>query len=274
VTWHTGRTGLRMASSGEAGNESGILARFLDRARPWTAVVAVVLSLTAVLPPVATYGRQYVFVQALQFAVFAILTPVLLVLGIPRRATAPRRVDGEHSYPKPPPARVAARRLVPFMALVITWRLPGVLNALARYPALSAAELVTLLAAGLGLWLAIMGLSPRDALPRPLRAAMAAAAAWTIWIIAYITGMSSFTLSPGSPAAAKLIAAAADRQFAAAVLWLIPAVCFVPVVYYLVITWLSERGEQESEQRDLSAGTASVIAARRPPRGWRQRDSR
>ena len=44
------------------------------------------------------------------------------------------RLAGEHTGMRLPPARVAARRLLPFIGLVITWRLPAVLDALARYP--------------------------------------------------------------------------------------------------------------------------------------------
>jgi len=109
-----------------------------------------------------------------------------------------------------PPARAAAWRLVPFVALVIIWRLPAVLDALARYPVLAAAELVTLAGAGLGVWLAIAGLTPATPLPRPQRAAMAAAAMWTIWIVAYVTGMSSLALTPRSAPAVEFLGSAMD----------------------------------------------------------------
>jgi cytochrome bd-type quinol oxidase subunit 2 len=167
---------------------------------------------------------------------------------------------------------VAAWQLVPFMALVITWRLPAVLDALARYPALSVAELVTLVGAGLGVWLAIAGRTA-EPLPRPLRAAMAAAAMWTIWIIAYITGMSALALIPRNSVARDLVSAAADRQLATAVLWAIPAICFAPVVYYMLITWLSERDKQEDEQPGLT-GLEPASPTRRPPDGWRHRGVR
>ena len=39
-------------------------------------------------------------------------------------------------------------RLAAFIAVAITWRLPATVNALAREPALAAAEMITLLAAG------------------------------------------------------------------------------------------------------------------------------
>ena len=140
---------------------------------------------------------------------------------------------------------------MPFIALVLTWRLPPLLDALARYPALSVAELVTLVGAGLGVWLAIAGRTA-EPLPRPLRAAMAAVAMWTIWIIAYVTGMSGLGLIPRSAGVRDVFSAAVDRQLATAVLWAIPAICFAPVVYYMLITWLGERDKEEDEQRELT----------------------
>jgi cytochrome c oxidase assembly factor CtaG len=272
--WHAGGSRFQMASSGQAGNDSGVLPRFLRRAQPWPAVAAVLVLLAAVLPPVATYAERYAFAQALQFALFAILTPALLAIGMPPRSVVFRDLAKRRTYAKMSPARSAAGRLVLFIALVITWRLPPLLDALASYPALSVAELVTLAGAGLGVWLAIAGRTAQP-LPRPLRAAMAAVAVWTIWIIAYITGMSSLALTPRNPAAAGAISAAADRQLAAAVLWTVAAVCFVPVVYYMLITWLGERDKHEDEQPELTGqGPASLAPARRPAHAWRHRGVR
>ena len=263
-----------MASSGEAGNESGILPRFLRRAQPWPAAAAVVLLLAAVLPPAAPYAGRYAFAQALQFAAFAILTPALLAVGMPPRIAVLCDLTGRHTYAKMSPARAAASRLVPFIALVITWRLPPLLDALASHPALSVAEPVTLAGTGLGMWLAIAGRTA-EPLPRPLRAAMAAAAMWTIWIIAYVTGMSSLALIPRNPAATEVISAAADRQLAAATLWAVPAICLAPVVYYMLITWLGEPDKQEDQQPELTGREpASLVPARRPPHGWRHRGVR
>lgn len=262
------RVGLRVFASGARGKT----ARYLQGARPLLAVVAVGLALSAVLPPAATYARQYAFAQALQFGVFAVLTPGLLTLGTPQRYAASRRLSGEPARRALPPARAAAWRLVPFMALVIIWRLPAALDALARYPVLAAAELITLAGAGMGVWLAIAGLSPARPLSRPLRAAMAAVAMWTIWIVAYVAGMSSLALTPGSVPAVRILGSAMDRQLAAAVLWAAPAVCLAPVVYYMLITWLGERDAQDDRRPELTElGTAP---ARRPRTGWRDRGAR
>jgi hypothetical protein len=131
--------------------------------------------------------------------------------------------------------------------------------------------LVTLVAAGLGVWLAIAGLTPATPLPR-LRAAMAAVAIWTVWIVAYVTGMSSLALMPRAAPTVKVLGSAMDRQLATAVLWAAPAICLAPVVYYLLITWLGERDTQDDRQPELTElGTAP---AGRPSSGWRDRGAR
>lgn len=262
----------RIGLPASANRARGKTAWSLRAARPWLAAVAFLLALAAVLPPAATYARQYAFAQALQFTVFAVLTPALLTLGTPPSSGALRRLNGEPARGVLPPGVAAAWRLVPFMALVIVWRLPLALDALARYPVLPAAELVTLVAAGMGVWLAIAGLTPGGPLPRPLRAAMAAVVMWTIWIIAYVTGMSSLALMPRGSPAALILSSAMDRQLATAVLWAVPAICLAPVVYYMLITWLGGRDSPDDRQRELTE--LEMAPPRRPPSGWRHRGAR
>jgi Cytochrome c oxidase caa3 assembly factor (Caa3_CtaG) len=266
------RTWPWTAQAAHAESERASRALVLRRVRPWLAAVGVVLSLAVVLPPVASYARQYAFVQAAQFVVFAVLTPAFLALGMPARFTGLRRGSGQRRRAPLVPSQAAASRLVPFIALVIVWRLPAVLDALTRYPALSVAELVTLAGAGLGVWRFLAGSAAPGQLPRPQRAAMAALAMWTIWIIAYITGMSSLALIPRSAPAERVLASAVDRQLATAVLWAVPAICFAPVVYYMLISWLGERDRQERDQRlPADVRTAGYNPADRALRGWRHR---
>jgi hypothetical protein len=189
--------------------------------------------------------------------IFAILVPAVLALGWP---LWPRRFD----------ARTAALRVLPFVALVIAWRLPPVLVALARTPALSVAEVVTVGGAGWVLWSGLW--AARRLHQRPLAAAAAAVAMWTVWVIAYITGMSGSALLPAGIRAAS-ISAAADREIAAAVLWAVPAICFAPFIYATVIGWLGERADSD---RDLASAASADAAfpdkigtSPRPPRGWR-----
>ena len=236
------------------------------RARPWPGIAAFVLIAGMLLPPIAGYARQYAFVQALQFAIFAVAGPALLVLAIPWRARPPRPPGAGQLRS----AVRAAARLAGFIALAVTWRLPAAVNALARHPALAAAELITLLAAGTGIWaeLAVPRPAPAD-LPRPARAAMAAAAMWTIWVLAYLTGMSGTSwfaaYRHGAPGG---LSAAADQQIAVAILWAVPALCFLPVIYVMAIGWLGGGIGPAGNQRP-AASARTPGSWPRPPRGWR-----
>ena len=255
----------------------------LARAWFWSRIAAVILVAMMLLPPVAGYARQYAFAQALQFVIFAAAGPALLALGIPRQVRSPDRPPGRGGRPRRPGAR-AAIVLAAFIAAAITWRLPATVNALARDPALAVAEMITLLAAGTGIWLELAGtLHGPGQLPRPARAAMAAAAMWTIWVLAYLTGMSGVSwfaaYRHGAPGG---LSAAADQQIAVAILWAVPALCFLPVLYVTVITWLGGTTSAAGNEHRAAAGSpprqaspaaglaltaCPVITALRPPVG-------
>ena len=136
------------------------------RTRYGPAIAAGILITSVLLPPVAAYARQYAYAQALQFLIFVVAGPALLVLGIPWRSRPPAWRPGRGGRSHRPGGR-AAIRLVVFIAVVISWRLPVTVNALARNPALVAAEMVTLLAAGTGVWLELVSTptAPRSAIP-------------------------------------------------------------------------------------------------------------
>jgi cytochrome c oxidase assembly factor CtaG len=233
--------------------------------RPWLAAVAVVVVAVLLVPPAAGYARQYAWFQAVQFAVFAVAAPALLVVGLPSRLRQRMALAGW------PPARRAITWLAAFIVLVVAWRLPGTLDALATSPVLALAEMATLVTAGAGVWLELT--DPATGIPhltRPARAALAALSMWTIWIMAYITGMSRSAWPSGyvSPAV-RAISAAADQQIGVAILWAVPAVCFTPLIYGLLITWLGERDDPDRELRDASSTRTAPGGLPRPPRGWR-----
>jgi cytochrome c oxidase assembly factor CtaG len=254
--------------------------RLLEAARRWLWLGAAVLTLVVLLPPVGSYAQRYAFVQAIQFVTFATVVPALLVLGSPwrnqrgvgqprARALVPGRTgrtgDSEHQ------PRNAAAWLLVFVALVIFWRLPAIAASMSTTASIAVAEMATLVAAGSGVWMYIAAPPPgQDGLGRPLRAALAAISMWTIWIIAYITGMSATV--PGR-AASRLLSVAADRQVAVAIMWAVPAIAFMPLIYGLLITWLGEREDPDRELRQAASGNsfyAALARAPRAPRGWRR----
>jgi hypothetical protein len=248
----------------------------LGRLRPWLTLAAVLITLVMLLPPAGTYARQYAFAQALQFVIFAVAAPALLVVGATARTGAvfawPRTVARRllrRPGPSSDAAAVRAAALLPlaFMALVIVWRLPTVTRALAGNPLLALLEMLTLEAAGIALWAELAGPASREPRPsRPLLAAMAAVSMWTIWIIAYITGMSS------SRASGSALGSVTDQQIGVAIMWAVPAICFVPVIYALMISWLGERDDPDREIREADSHGSlltGLASAPRPPRGWR-----
>jgi cytochrome c oxidase assembly factor CtaG len=208
-----------------------------------------------------------------QFVVFAMVASALLVLGAPWR---PLRLSGSLG-------RLAAARrrhtsfvraggfLALFIAVTVAWRLPPVMDALAGHPGLVLAELITLLAAGIGLWLELVSsppLSPR--LPSPHRAAVAALAMWSTWVTAYALGLSNHLVFHGYDPAGGALSAVADQQITVALVWAVSAVCFVPVVFVTLLTWLSAGDNPDEELQRLARDERQRPVVRgwsRPARG-------
>src|SRR5215471_8069604 len=53
--------------------------------RRWLAAIGLVLVLACLLPPLSALARRYVFAESIQFSVFAMAGPALIVLGAPWR---------------------------------------------------------------------------------------------------------------------------------------------------------------------------------------------
>jgi cytochrome c oxidase assembly factor CtaG len=256
-----------------------------QRGRPWLAAAGGALAVAAVAPGVTGLARRYVVAESAQFLVSGMVAPALIVLGAPWRLLRLSRPDG----PGPGQAgtaaldRLAAARrattsfpraavfLVGFIAASVAWRLPPVIDALARHPALVTAELVTMLAAGTGLWLELVTsppLAPR--LPNPHRAALAALAMWSTWAVAYALGLSSHPVFHGYDGAGSALSAAADQQLTVALVWAVSACCFVPVIFVTLLTWLSAGDNPDEELPRLARDDRQRPVVRgwgRPARG-------
>jgi cytochrome c oxidase assembly factor CtaG len=244
----------------------------LPRGRLWLAGAAVVLVLAFLLPPVGTYARRYVFAESLQFVVFAAAVPPLLVLGAPWRAPGVSRLmRGRRGEAARGSAFLhGAAALLVFMGVVIAWRLPAPVNALATQPGLTVLEMVTLAAAGTALWLQLVESPPLlPRLPRPLRAVFATLAMWTIWVLAYILGFaqSAWFTAYSHPG----LGTVADQEIATGIMWGVSAVCFIPVVYVTAMTWLRDTEDPDEGLRAVVRQQDQQSAPGRwprPPRGW------
>ncbi|HEY7917193.1 MAG TPA: cytochrome c oxidase assembly protein [Acidimicrobiales bacterium] len=246
-------------------------------------VLAVALLVACLVPPLATSARRYEFAEALQFALLAVVVPVLLVLGMPWRVVglaAPRSPDDEGIMAAPasslrPIDRLAlGRRHHPevlrsvafaalFLAGVVAWRVPPSVDALARHPWLAGVEAATLLIVGVGLWLELVESPPLvPRLSRPHRVALAAVCMWTIWVLAYLVGLShvswyhAYAHHPGAG-----LSLSADQQLTTGTMWLVSGCAFIPVIFWNLIRWLQSEEDPDEEMHRL---VRQVRARERP----------
>jgi cytochrome c oxidase assembly factor CtaG len=222
--------------------------------------LAVLFLVGALVPPLSTVARRVEVIEALQFALLAVVVPALVVLGAPWRAlglsarhTGAADSEGVAVLERPAAAdRVAAARrrhpelarsvgyLVLYAAAVVAWRIPASVDALARHGWLSVLEAVSLVTAGVGLWLELVDsppFSPR--LARPKRIALAALAMWAIWISAYLVGLSHALVYRSYPhVAGRDLSVSADQALTTGILWLTSLCAFIPVIFANLVLWL------------------------------------
>ena len=252
------------------------------RLRPWLALAGALLAVAVLVPPAGSAATRYVFAQAVQFAVLAVVAPALIVLGAPWRLLSfrahparPRLADRVAAARSHRPARARSWAvLVSFLVIALAWRLPVAVDTLVRHRVLTVAEAVTLLAAGCALWLELVESPPLlPRISRPQRAAFAALAMWAMWVSAYIMGFSGSTwFGALAHAPGHGLGTVADQEIATGLLWAIPALSFVPLIYVALITWLRDSADPDEELRADPAGRGPAAQDQpvlRPPRGWR-----
>src|SRR5258708_18560816 len=170
----------------------------VQRLRPWLALAGAVLAVGVLVPPGGTAASQHVFAQAVQFAVLAIAAPALVVLGAPWRLLAgllgrggTNLADGvaiarSHRRSRARPVII----LMTFIVVALAWRLPVAVNAVVRYPALTAGEAVSLIGTGCALWLELVESPPfLPRITRPQRAPFPPLPMGAPRARAYLTGL-------------------------------------------------------------------------------------
>jgi len=233
-------------------------------------LLAPLLLVLCVLPPLATYARRFEFAEAIQFCLLAVTIPVFLACGAPWRrlglaagdvprvgddgvVEAPggmRPVDRlalvRKRHPEPWRAVVAGGV---YLAVVILWRVPASVDQLARHPWLVLVEAATLVPVGLAMWLELVEsppLTPR--LTRPHRVAMSAVVMWVIWVLAYLVGLAHGAWYSGyDHTLATGISVSADQQLTSGVIWMLSGAAFVPVVFWNLILWLQSEEDPDDE---------------------------
>lgn len=229
----------------------------------------VLLWLLFLVPPLSTWSSQYEFVQATQFCCFALIVPVLLVLGCPWRllrlaSGETLEFDSDGRLVAPTCLRhcdrVALRRtrrqgsqrivvlLFAFMAFAIAWRLSPVMGDLARFEWLKIIESVTLIGAGTLLWLELVDSRPMSPTSSRLyRIGAGAVAMWTVWVLAYVIAMTRTSWQPIPRTQSLVLSTWADQQLGSALMWFCSAIVFVPVIFSNLFAWLKDE-ENPSEE--------------------------
>jgi cytochrome c oxidase assembly factor CtaG len=245
-------------------------------------VVAIVLLVLCLVPPLATEARRYEFAEAIQYSILGVVIPALVAIGAPWRrlglasrggpvpgtdgaapaaggpgaasVAGPGPVDRlAHGRRRHPEALRSACFFFLYLAGAILWRIPASVNALIRHPWLLAVEAVTLVVLGTGLWLELVESPPLvPRLSRPHRVALAAVSMWAIWVLAYLVGLShaswyhAFTHHAGTG-----LSLSADQQLSTGMMWFISGCAFIPVVFWNLIQWLQSEEDPDEELHHL-----------------------
>jgi cytochrome c oxidase assembly factor CtaG len=242
--------------------------------RPWLTAVGVALIVACLVPPLSLFARRYLFVESVEFCVFAMAAPALVVLGTPL-PRAPARLAGDVAADegrRQTSFLPVLRYLIAWVVICLFWRLPPVLDELARYPLLAAAEAVTLGMAGLGLWMELV--RPRASAPRRgslQRACAAVLAMWSIWVIAYVLGFAGGSVVHGYDGGGSHLLTVDDQEITAFVLWAAAAAAFLPIVFVAGLTWLRDGSEHSAEPARGMPGTG--VRGWGPPARARRRTS-
>jgi len=253
--WPDGRSGDAL------GGRSGVLVGpGSGNARSAPLALAAFLAVAALVPPLSSEARRVEALEALQFALLAFAVPALVVVGAPWRllglATRSRGVidaEGRSVLDRPHTADLMAAdrrrhpegaRSVAFVVLdlaaVVAWRVPATVDALARHSWLLPIEAAILVAAGIGLWLELVCSPPwTPRLARPKRMAVATVVMWTIWVTAYLVGLSHASVYQAYPhVTGHDLSVSADQALTTGVLWLTSLCAFLPVIFSNLVRWL------------------------------------
>jgi cytochrome c oxidase assembly factor CtaG len=265
------RPGARMQDVPERLN--GVVSASESGGRLALAALAAAVLVVALAPPLSSEARRLEVYEALQFVLLAIAAPALVVMAAPWRLLGlsagaafdadtegvavvdrPRMGDrmaaGRRRHPEP--VRSLAFLLLE-LAAVVAWRSPAAVDAVARHGWLSLVEAATLMGAGIGLWLELVESPPfMPRLARPRRIMAGAVAMWTVWVTAYLLGLSHASVYEAfHHVAGRSLSVAADQALTTWVLWFTSLCAFLPVIFTNLIVWLRSGEDPDDALRRL-----------------------
>lgn len=238
------------------------------------ALSGLVLWILALVPPVLSWAGRYEFVQALQFSLFCLIVPYLLVAGGPWRwlgltSDEPFQIDSDGKLVAPKHLRrfdVVARSMMNhkghrravvfvllFMADVILWRLSPVVDTLVHNSWLAIIESLCLVVVGALLWVELVVAPPFEpSATRPYRIGVAAVAMWTLWVIAYLMAMGQGSWYPAFHyGVGHWPSAWLDQLLTTGLIWFVSAGAFLPVIFSNLNQWLKSEDDPDDELHQL-----------------------
>ncbi len=230
--------------------------------------------IVALAPPVLSWAGRYEFVQALQFALFCLIVPYLLVAGGPWRwlgltSNVPFEIDSDGALVAPGRLRrfdrVARSKmthkghgravafLLLFVADVILWRLSPVVDALVHNSWLAIIESICLVAVGAFLWLELVATPPfQPSATRPYRIGVSAVAMWTLWVITYLMAMGQGSWYPAFHyGVGHWPSPWMDQLLTTGIIWFVSAGAFLPVIFSNLNQWLKSEEDPDEELHQL-----------------------
>lgn len=207
-------------------------ARGWPPARRRSAWAAAALLALAGLPPLDGMVRSHLWAETVQFALIAFGAAPLAALAAPLGLLPARHV---RLAPRPGNRRWGPA-LAAFVAVTFGWRLPAAVGAAGSGHGWLAVEAVTILVGSWWLWAALLGSDPRPALDhRTGRIALAAGATWSVWIFAWVVGLSAHPFYPAYAGSGAM----GSQELGVGLLWLISAAALCPVMFLNLIRWLA-----------------------------------
>lgn len=201
---------------------------------------ALVLFAIAVAPPLGSEAGRYLSLETVQYALLALAVPCLLICAAPWRLLGlGEALLRRQLHSRPSIGRVALL-FVPAIAVLVAWRTPPLVDALAHHRALLALEVVTVIPASVLIWLELVASPPSYPRLTALgRIPVAAIAMWVLWILSYLVGFAAHGAYPAyTHLTGRALSPAADEQVAALILWLAAGIAFIPVLFGCLMSFL------------------------------------
>jgi cytochrome c oxidase assembly factor CtaG len=224
----------------------------LDEARQWLLLGSAILLVVSLTPPLASLASRYLVAESLQYCLLLIVVPALACVGAPWRLLGFGPLAEQLAARRAQRSKLshAAVTLVPALGVAIAWRTAALVDRIAHDRWLVLCEAVTLVPAGLAIWVELVGSPPLlPRLPAHARIAVAAVSMWTVWGLAFLVGLSNNPTYPAYALSHRAFSISADQQFAAGLMWLIPALAFMPMFFFNLMAWLRRDNGADSLPR-------------------------